>query len=140
MIQALLDKRGIVTLPEPRDYIIEKTLIIHSNTRFELSPGARLIAAPYSRCAIIENEHFRGGGKDENIEIIGGIFDGNCDQMGLDGEYEAIHRLDDPYSPDLFKGKLMRFAHVDNIALEKLTVKDPVSYGVQIADARGFLV
>ena len=139
MIQALLDKRGIVTLPEPRDYIIEKTLIIHSNTRFELSPGARLIAAPLSRCALIENEHFRGGGRDENIEIIGGIFDGNCDAMGLDGEYEAIHRLDDPYSPDLFKGKLMRFAHADNIALEKLTVKDPVSYGVQIADARGFL-
>ena len=129
----------MVTLPEPRDYIIEKTLIIRSNTRFELSPGARLIAAPYSKCALIENEHFRGGGRDENIEIIGGIFDGNCDAMGLDGEYEAIHRLDDPYSPDLFKGKLMRFAHVDNIALEKLTVKDPVSYGVQIADARGFL-
>jgi hypothetical protein len=105
-----------------------------------LSPGAKLLAAPYSKCSLIQNEHFAGGGRDENIEIIGGIFDGNCDNMGLDGVYEAMHRLDDPYSPELFKGKLMRFAHVDNIALEKLTVKDPVSYGIQIADAVGFVV
>jgi hypothetical protein len=138
-IQELLDARGIVTVDKPGTYIISKTLIIHSNTKFVLSPGAKLLAAPYSKCSLIQNEHFAGGGRDENIEIIGGIFDGNCDNMGLDGVYEAMHRLDDPYSPELFKGKLMRFAHVDNIALEKLTVKDPVSYGIQIADVRGFV-
>ena len=138
-IQALLDECGIVTLSKPGTYLISRTLIIHSNTRFILSPGAHLLAAPYSRCALIENEKFRGGGRDCNIEIIGGIWDGNCDNMGLDGEYEAIHRLDDPYSPDLFKGKLIRFAHIDNIILEKITVKDPVSYGVQIADVVGFV-
>ncbi|MBQ3015537.1 MAG: hypothetical protein IJD79_02020 [Clostridia bacterium] len=138
-LQSMLDECGIVMLLKPGIYLVSRTLIIHSNTRFVLSPGAHLLAAPYSKCALIENEHFRGEGRDCNIEIIGGIFDGNCDNMGLDGEYEAIHRLDDPYSPDLFKGKLMRFAHVDNIALEKLTVKDPVSYGIQIADAVGFV-
>ena len=138
-LQALLDEGGIVTLDKPGTYLVSKTLIIHSNTRFIISPGAHILAAPYSKCALIENEHFRGGNRDKNIEIIGGIFDGNCDNMGLDGEYEAIHRLDDPYSPDLFKGKLIRFAHVDNIMLEKLTVKDPVSYGIQIADAVGFI-
>ena len=62
--------------------------------------------------------------RDERIEIIGGIWDGNCDAMGLDAVYEAKHREDEPYSPKLFKGKMMRFAHVDNIVLEKLTVKD----------------
>lgn len=139
-IQALLDERGIVYLTRPGVYVISKTLIIHSNTSLIICPGAVLRAAPGSKCALIENEHFRGGGRDEYISITGGTFDGNCDEMGLDGEYEAVHRLDDPYSPDLFKGKLMRFAHVDNISLQKLTVKDPVSYGVQIADAVGFLV
>ena len=138
-LQALLDECGIVTLSKPGIYLVSRTLVIHSNTRFVLSPGAHILAAPYSKCALIENEHFRGGGRDENIEIIGGIWDGNCDNMGLDGEYEAIHRLDDPYSPDLFKGKLIRFAHIDNIVLEKLTVKDPVSYGVQIGDVCGFV-
>lgn len=138
-IQQLLDKGGIVTLDTPGTYLVSKTLIIHSNTRFILSPGAHIIAAPMSRCALIENEFFAGGGRDKNIEIIGGIWDGSCDEMGLDAYYEAKHRLDDPYSPDLFKGKLIRFAHIDNIILEKLTVKNPVSYGIQIADVNGFI-
>ena len=138
-IQALLDKQGIVTIDKPGTYLISKTLIIHENTKLVLSPGAHMLAAPMSRCALIENEHFAGGGRDANVEIIGGIWDGNCDNMGLDAVYEAKHREDLPYSPKLFRGKLMRFARVDNIALEKLTVRNPVSYGIQIADARGFV-
>ena len=139
-IQAMLDQKGIVTIDQPGTYLITKTLVIRSNTRFILSPGAKLLAAPMSRCALIENEHFAGGGRDENIEIIGGIWDGNCDEMGLDAAYEAKHRLDDPYDPKLFKGKLIRFAHIDRLCLEKMTVRNPVSYGIQIADADGFVV
>ncbi|MBR2019920.1 MAG: right-handed parallel beta-helix repeat-containing protein [Clostridia bacterium] len=139
-LQALLDRCGIVTLDTPGEYFIHKTLIIHSNTRLVLAPGVRLIAAPLSRCALLQNEHFADGGHDENIEIEGGIWDGNCDEMGMDGEYEATHRLDHPYSPDLFKGKLIRFAHVDRLSLSKMTVRNPVSYGIQIADACGYVV
>ena len=139
-IQELLDSCGIVTIDRPGTYLVSKTLIIHSNTRLVLSPGARILAAPMSRCALIENEHFAGGGRDRNIEIVGGIWDGNCDEMGFDAVYEAVHREDQPYSPSFFKGKLIRFAHVDNISLEKMTVRDPVSYGIQIADTVGFLV
>ncbi len=139
-LQELLDQTGIVTVDTPGTYLVTKTLIIHSNTRFVLSPGVKLLAAPMSRCALIENEHFRGGGRDENIEIVGGIWDGNCDAMGLDAEYEASHRLDAPYSPDRFMGKLIRFAHVDRIVLTRMTVKDPVSYGIQIGATYGFVV
>ena len=139
-LQAQLDGCGIVKIDRPGTYLVSKTLIIHSNTRLVLAPGVHLKATPMSRCALIENEQFsKGEGRDHDIEIVGGIFDGSCDQMGLDAEYEAKHRLDDPYSPALFKGKLMRFAHIDKIVLEKLTVKDPVSYGIQIADVRGFV-
>ncbi|MBO5269755.1 MAG: hypothetical protein J6B77_03145 [Clostridia bacterium] len=139
-LQAMLDGCGIVTVDKPGTYLISKTLIIHSNTRLVLSPGVKLLAAPLSRCALIENEHFAGGGRDENIEIEGGIWDGNCDEMGLVAEYEAEHRLDDPYSPKLFKGKLIRFAHLDRIVLQRMTVRNPVSYGVQIGDVYGFVV
>jgi len=89
-IQAMLDKGGIVMIDKPGKYLISKTLVIHSNTRFVLAPGAELIAAPMSRCALIENEHFRGGGKDKNIEIIGGTWDGNCDAQGYDSQLQAI--------------------------------------------------
>lgn len=139
-LQELLDKRGIVVLEKAGTYLVSKTLIIHSNTRFILSLGAKILVAPKACCAVIENEFFAGGGRDANIFIEGGIWDANCDNMGLDAVYEAKHRLDSPYSPDLFRGKLMRFAHVDNIHLKSLTVKDPVSYGIQIGDVRGFAV
>lgn len=138
-LQAMLDRKGIVTLDRPGTYLVSKTLIIGSNTRLILSPGAHILAAPMSKCALIENEHFAGGGRDENIGIEGGIWDGNCDEMGLDAVYEARHREDEPYSPALFKGKLIRFAHADRIMLEKMTVRNPVSYGVQIADSNGFV-
>ena len=69
-IQAMLDECGIVMLKEPGTYLISRTLIIHSNTRFILSPGAHMLAAPNSRCALIENEHFRGGEKDKNIRVL----------------------------------------------------------------------
>jgi len=139
-LQELLDRSGIVTIERPGTYLVSRTLIIHSNTRLICAPGVHFLAAPLSKCALIENEHFGDAdGRDENIEIIGGIWDGNCDAMGLDAEYEAQHRLDDPYSPKLFKGKLLRFAHLDRIMLEKLTVRNPVSYGIQIGAVRGFV-
>ena len=53
-LQEMLDRRGIVTIDRPGIYLITKTLVIHSNTRFILSPGAVLLAAPMSRCALIE--------------------------------------------------------------------------------------
>lgn len=139
-LQTMLDGCGIVTVDKPGTYLISKTLKIHSNTKFVLSPGAKLLAAPLSKCALIENEHFTGGGRDENIEIVGGIWDGNCDAMGLDASCETDHRCDEPYSPELFKGKLIRFAHIDRIVLSRMTVKDPVSYGIQIGDVYGFVV
>ncbi len=139
-LQEMLDRRGIVTVDRPGTYLISRTLIIRSNTRLVLSPGVKLLAAPGSRCALIENEHFAGGGRDENIEIVGGIWDGNCDAMGLDASYESEHRLDDPFDPKLFKGKLIRFARVDRIVLTRMTVRNPVSYGIQIADVYGFVV
>ena len=139
-LQELLDTRGIAIVDKPGTYLITKTLILHSNTRLILSPGARFLAAPLSKCALIQNEHFEGNGRDENIEIVGGIWDGNCDEMGLDAEYESAHRLDDPYDPKSFKGKLIRFAHADRIMLSGMTVRNPVSYGIQIADAYVFTV
>ena len=139
-LQQMLDKCGVVTVEKPGTYLITKTLIIHSNTRLVLSPGAKLLAAPMSLCALIENAHFTGGGRDENIEIIGGIWDGNCDAMGLDGLDFFKHRNDEPYRPGRFTGKLIRFAHIDRIVLQRLVIRNPVSYGIQIADTCGFVV
>ena len=142
LIQSKLDQCGLVTIDEPRTYLISRTLVIHSHTRLVSAPGVIFRAAPNSRCALIENEHFATDGRDEDIHIEGGLWDGNCDEMGLDAFEETAdyNRLGFAYDPAVFKGKLIRFAHIDNISLEKMTVKDPVSYGIQIADTRHFIV
>jgi len=139
-LQEMLDACGVVTIDRPGTYLTSKTLIIHSNTRLILSPGVKIFAAPRAQCALIENEHFAGGGRDENIEIVGGIWDGNCDETGIDPIWFCEHHLDGPYDPDWFRGKMMRFAHIDRIALMRLTVRNPVGYGVQIGDVYGFIV
>ncbi|MBR0458760.1 MAG: hypothetical protein IJJ26_05955 [Victivallales bacterium] len=144
LLQQKLDQTGLVCIDEPRVYLLQRTLVIHSHTRLVAAPGVIFRAAPNSRCALIENEHFASQGKerDEDIHLEGGLWDGNCDQMGLDPlEETAEHnRIGYAYDPAVFKGKLLRFAHVDHISLEKLTVKDPVSYGIQIADTHYFIV
>lgn len=139
-LQAMLDACGVVTVDKPGTYLVSKTLIIHSNTRLILCPGARIFAAPRSQCALIENEHFTGGGRDENIEIVGGIWDGNCDETGIDPIWFCEHHLDGPYDPQWFRGKMVRFAHIDRIALMRLTIRNPVGYGIQIGDVYGFIV
>ena len=40
-LQAMLDGCGVVTVDKPGTYLISKTLLIHSNTRLVLSPGAK---------------------------------------------------------------------------------------------------
>ena len=47
---SMLDACGIVTVDKPGTYLVSKT---HSNTRLVLSPGAKLLAAPLSRCSLI---------------------------------------------------------------------------------------
>ena len=138
-IQDLLDEGGIVTI-DNGDYFICKTLIIHSDTKLVLAPNAKLILKDNARCALIENEHFRGGGRDYNIQVIGGIFDGNSDNQGFNC-YDLIeHRNDFSYDPDRYSGKLIRFCHVDKITLKDLTVRNPNGYGIQIGDTVDFIV
>ncbi len=141
IIQEMLDRRGLVSITDQGCYIISKTLVIHSHTRLILAPGVTMKAAPLSRCALIENESFYGGG-DVDIAIEGGVWDGNCDEMGMDPfeETSVENRTHGKYDPHVFKGKMMRFAHIEHFSLEKMTVRNPVSYGIQVADARFFII
>ena len=139
-IQKLLDRRGEVEISSPGLYLIRKPLVIYSGTRLYIRQGIVLKAADNSRCSLIENGSFYSGERDEDIEIVGGIWDGNCDGQGLDPLNFTLSRNEKSYDPHRFTGKLLRFAHVKRFTFRDATVKDPVSYGVQIADAEDFTV
>ena len=140
VLQPLLDRGGTVNVDEAGVYVLHRPLVIRSRTVLRLCQGAVIKAAPGSRCSLIENAGFYGGGTDSGIEIIGGEWDGSCDDQGLDPLQFALDRNAKPYDPRSFTGKMMRFAHLDNFTIRDATLKDPVSYGLQIADVRHFLV
>ena len=76
-IQALLDRgRSNVYLPPPkRNYLISKTLRIHSNQSLTLDRFTVIRLADKSDCTMITNDdHVKGN---ENIAIVGGVWDGN---------------------------------------------------------------
>ncbi|MBO4356277.1 MAG: hypothetical protein J5850_05435 [Clostridia bacterium] len=139
-IQKKLDMRGEVEISVPGIYLINKPLVIYSGTRLYIRHGVIIKAADDSHCSLIENSSFYSGETDEDIEIVGGIWDGNCDGQDLDPLDFTLSRNAYPYDPRRFTGKLLRFAHIRNFTFRDATVKDPVSYGVQIADASGFCV
>lgn len=140
ILQPLLDRGGVVDVREAGIYMLNRPLVIHSDTMLRFRQGVILKAAPMSRCSLIENAAFYGEGRNENIEIIGGEWDGNCDEQGLDAEPYTLNRNAFPYDPHRFTGKMIRFAHLCNFTFRDAIVKDPVSYGVQIADVLHFLV
>jgi hypothetical protein len=85
---------------------------------------------------MITNSDHEGG--NENIAVIGGIW--NMDNMNQEmTAYQKIHQ-NDPYTPDLYTGVPMRFNHVRNLAIRGLTLKDPVTFGMQLGNVRQFTI
>lgn len=144
-LQAMLDKRGTVCIPSG-EYIIEKPLIIHDNTHLKLAPDTFFRLPEDGVFALIENDGLRGEHENRNIRIEGGVWDGtnlNCERKFLapgesytDGGTFNKER----YFNNDYLGLLMRFVHCRNIHISNLTIKDPLSFGLQLADTVDFTV
>jgi hypothetical protein len=83
---------------------------------------------------MLSNDDHEGG--NENISVIGGIWD-------MNNLNQPLHSFDwrgTVYHPDTYLGVGMRFNNVKNLALRGLTIKDPESYGVQMGNLRQFTV
>ena len=154
-IQELLDSNAAeVALPAPKVcYLISKTLKIHSNQALRLPPFAHIKLADGSDCAMLENADFSH--INENISVEGGIWDmNNAEQspnpyhfpdgsgkqaqdkmreMGL-----TFANMTEP--APIYTGMCMRFSNIKNLRISALTLKNPVTYGVQIYKTEAFTV
>lgn len=145
-LQKLLDKCGYVFIPSG-EYIIEKPLIIHDNTHLKLAPDT-IIRLPDKgeAFALIENDGLKGEHENFNIRIEGGVWDGrnqNRERKFLApgenyGEGGTFNK--ERYFKNDYLGLLMRFVHCRNLYVGNLTIKDPLSFGIQIADAIEYTV
>ncbi|MBQ9545016.1 MAG: hypothetical protein IJV00_07810 [Clostridia bacterium] len=144
-LQSLLDRRGRVVFPSGV-FVIERPLVIHSDTSLFLAPDTVLRLPDDGVFSLIENDGLREDKENFNISIEGGVWDGTnekCERKFLaPGEsYAEGGKFDrERYLKNDYLGLLMRFVHCANLHLSSLTVKDPLSFGVQIADAKNFTV
>lgn len=144
-LQALLDRRGNVVFPSG-DYLIEKPLVIHDDTHLTLAPDTILRLPDAGVFSLIENDGLRGEHENFNIKIEGGVWDGTnlgCERKFLSpGESYAEGGTfnKERYFNNDYLGLLIRLVHCRNLYFGNLTIKDPLSFGVQIADARDFTV
>jgi hypothetical protein len=91
-----------------------------------------------SDCPMLTTGNHAGG--DENIAVIGGIWDMNNLNQSLT-EYQKTRKYTlDPYDPGRYLGVLMRFDNVRNLCLRGLTLKDPVTFGVHVGNLRQFTI
>ena len=152
-IQALLDTKREIVLPEPEAfYLISKTLYIGSNTRLVLPRFAEIRLADGSNCPMLRNKAVESHGDrltektevwryvwhyvdecspDEadtarNIEVVGGIW--NFNNMGQ--KPNPLQSKD--YSIHGFTGFGMLFYNVRDLRVADMTLKDPTNFAVTL--------
>jgi hypothetical protein len=141
-IQALLDSEvPVVRLAPPAvAYLISKPLLIHSHQALVLDRFTRVKLAPKSDCLMVENADQENG--NTNIAVQGGIWD--MDNMSQTPNPLAVPPAallaQKTYLPGTYLGIGMRFDNVENLSLSGLTIKDPVTFSIQLARARQFTV
>ena len=153
-LQELLDTKKEIVLPEPSAfYLVSKTLLIGSHTRFVLPGFAEIRLKDGSNCPMLRNKtvdkpaerlpseigqcqkhmalyenKYSPDPEDTvtDIEIVGGIW--NFNNMGQ--EPNPIQSKN--FSIPDFTGYGMLFHNVKNLRLSSLTLKDPTNFAVTI--------
>ncbi|MBQ9086201.1 MAG: hypothetical protein IJY47_03340 [Clostridia bacterium] len=129
-LQSLLDQRGEVKIPGGV-YTISQTLIIYDNTKLSLAFDAVIRLADGANCVMLRNQACQTTGKNRNILVEGGTWDGNNRGQAPDTKPEGK-----PY----YFGVILRFQEVEDLTIRDVTVKDPCRYAMQIMHADRFTV
>lgn len=134
-LQAALNAgAGTVYLSSPPVcYLISRALIVHSGQTLLADRNATIRLSDKADALMLTNAG--GAGGDRGITVQGGIWDGNnVNQTPHDFSPQV------PYDPGRFLGVLIRFNNVRNLRIADLTLKDPESFAVQLANVEQFTV
>lgn len=137
-IQQRLDRSSAVYLPPPQEaYLISRPLLLHSGQTLRLDRATTVRLAPNSNCVMLRNADQEQGNSD--ILLCGGIWD-------MNNRAQAKNPLHFPYPPvqpdrppcysENYFGTALRFFHVSGLTVRDLTVKDPVTFAIQMARVR----
>ena len=142
-IQEMLDSgMELVYLPVPeKEYLIDAPLKIHGNQILKLDLYTRIKLADHSDCIMLMNEE-----RDiENVAVIGGIWDFNnlnqkSNPLAEGSVTGVVNNARKPDYGDEYLGVPMRFSYIKNLLIRDVTIKDPVTFGIQMAYIEQFTV
>jgi len=154
-IQEMLDSgMSLVYLPAPeKNYVISKPLKLHSNQELRLDRYTLIRLAPHANCTMLENadvEDFN-----ENITILGGIWDMNHSEQYMNplhypvpdtgmvfNEWEKASGFDRDVRQryGMYMGMCFVFNGVRGFHLSNLTIRNPVTFGMDLSYVEDFTV
>ncbi len=154
-IQELLDSgSNLVYLPAPeKNYLIGRTLLIHSGQELRLDRFTLVRLAPGSNCTMLENADQRNW--DRDICVCGGVWDMDHSKQWpnpyhfpnpVTGLLDRDLRARAGFDPtkrlffDSYCGHCFRFNSIRGFTLRDVTIRNPVVYGVQLAYIEDFTV
>ena len=154
-IQELLDSgRSLVYLPAPeKNYLIGRTLLIHSGQELRLDRFTLIRLAAGSNCTMLENAGQRDW--DRDICVSGGIWD-----MDHSRQWPNPYHFANPVTGlldrdlreragfdctkrlyfDSYCGHCLLFNSIRGFTLRDMTIRNPVVYGAQLAFIEDFTV
>ncbi|NLE66391.1 MAG: hypothetical protein GX608_03125 [Lentisphaerae bacterium] len=157
-IQALLDS-GIscVALPAPaKNYAIGRSLRLRSGQTLRLEPTTVIRLLPGSSCAMLVNDPAETNAHD--IRLAGGIWDMDNANQGANpfhpeyasdtkypyrkygGEGYSTERFEKRYHLDTFLGCAIQFYGIRRLEIRDVTVRNPVTYGIQVGGLAYFTI
>lgn len=158
-IQERLDSgASVVELPAPKsEYLISKTLLIGDNQELRLGRFTRIRLAPGSNCSMLANRNAHGG--NHHIALTGGVWDMNNRgqrhnvsalfwmekaerRMWLNEAREKVQQATvrpKVYDENFFRGECMRLFNVQHLVVRGVTIRNPVTYGIQFWKVRDFI-
>ncbi|WP_418223582.1 hypothetical protein [Clostridium isatidis] len=125
-IQNGLNNKGWVRITKPGTYLISSSLVIDSNTKFELYDGVTIkLKSGTSKYMLINKDQINGN---ENIEVNGGTWDVDGNNNPATGIY-----------PTGYPGHAIFFNKVKNIKYKNITVKNAKKYAFLTVECDGFI-
>jgi len=138
-LQAALDSgASVVRLPmPPAHYVISRTLVMHSGQTLLAERRAVIRLADHAHAHMLTNADH--GTLSRGITVRGGIWDGNNAHQTCEYHQKGRARRV-PYDPARYLGVLLQLNNVEDLHISGLTLKDPETFGIQIANIRRFTV
>ncbi|MBE6590144.1 MAG: hypothetical protein E7643_08190 [Ruminococcaceae bacterium] len=155
-IQEMLDAgMQVVYLPVPeKNYVISKTLKIHSRQELRLDAFTRVMLSDGANCEMLTNDDHVNG--NDQVRIVGGIWDMNHKNQKPNPyhfpdpdtgmtvfQWMEANNFDREHSkdfPPVWRGFCFTFNDVKRFYLGDITIVNPVVYGISLSYIENFTI